>query len=96
MDKSRNELINAIDKMIAVSKLQNLEFSGCAYLEFKNPVASGEDFEIVDVTAICVPFEEMTEGFKAHEVIVTKDRFLDGKDKSVSHSKQVFSFREVP
>lgn len=95
MDKSRQQLIEAIDKMIAVSKLKELDLTGCAYLEFRNPVVSGDDFEDVDVTTVAVPLEEMSCGFRGYEVVLTHEKFLNGGDKPVSTFKEVFSFREI-
>jgi len=95
MDKSREQLILAIDKMIEVVKKKKLNLSGCAYLEFRNPVVSGEDFENIDVTTISVPFEEMTHGFRGHEVIIEKQKFLNGENKPISRFKEVFSFKEI-
>jgi len=95
MKNSRNQLIEAIDRMITVCKTKELDISGCAYLEFRNPVVSGKDFEDLEVTTLCVPFEEMESGFKSFEVILQKQTFLKGGDKATSSSKEVFSFKEM-
>lgn len=95
MENSREEIIEAIDRMITVCKKKELDLSGCAYLEFRNPVVSGENFENIEVTSLCVPFEEMESGFKSFEVILEKQKFLNDEDKPISTFKEVFSFKEM-
>ena len=95
MNKSRNQLIEAIDKMIAVSSQKNLNLSGCAYLEFRNPIVTGDDFENINLITLSVPLEEMTCGFRGCEVIVTTEDFLDGANKPIRRSKEVFSFKDI-
>jgi len=95
MERSRQQLIDALDKMISISKAREIDFSGCAYLEFRNPVVSGDDFENIDVTTILVPLSEMSCGFEGREVILQKEKFLDGGNKPISTFKEVFSFKEI-